>query len=80
MQVTFYGKLASTIGRQVELAVDTPCTILELRAQLRTTYPAAASSLADRRVRACVGDTLVADDHSLDPADEVDFLSPVSGG
>jgi molybdopterin converting factor small subunit len=36
--------------------------------------------LADGRVRACVGATLVGDDHPLAATDEVEFLAPVSGG
>jgi molybdopterin converting factor small subunit len=36
--------------------------------------------LEDRRVRACVGDKLVADDHRVAGTDAVEFLAPVCGG
>ena len=80
MKVIFYGKLAGIFGHQMELAIKTPCTVARLRSQILAGHPEAAHSLGDRRVRACVGNALVADDHPLDPADEVEFLAPVSGG
>ena len=80
MNVTFYGKLASILGHQVELAIETPCTVAGLRSQILAAHPEAAQSLGDRRVRVCVRDAVVADDHPLGPADEIEFLAPVSGG
>jgi len=80
MKVTFYGKLAAMLGAQLELAVETPCTIASLRTRIAEAHPEAAKSLADRRIRACVGSRLVPDDHPLAAADEVEFLAPVSGG
>lgn len=80
MKVTFYGKLASMLGHELELAVETPCTVARLRSRIVDAYPEAAQSLDDRRVKACIGSRLVADDHPLAPADEVEFLAPVSGG
>jgi molybdopterin converting factor small subunit len=80
MNVQFYGKLASLLGRQVELAVEEPCTVGEVRQRIVELRPEAAESLADRRVRACVDGTLVGDDHSLRASDTVEFLAPVSGG
>ncbi|HEX8841666.1 MAG TPA: MoaD/ThiS family protein [Sphingomicrobium sp.] len=80
MKVTFYGKLAAMLGTELELAVETPCTVASLRTRIAEAHPEAAKSLEDRRVRACVGSTLVADDHPLTASDEVEFLAPVSGG
>ena len=80
MKVIFYGKLASIFGHQVELALKTPCTVARLRSEIVADRPEAAGSLGDRHVRAFVRDALVSDDHPLGPADEVEFLSPVSGG
>ena len=80
MKVTFYGKLASVLGRELELAVETPCTVAGLRNRIVEAHPEATQSLIDRRVRACIGSRLVADDHLLTAADEIEFLAPVSGG
>ena len=80
MKVTFYGKLAGIFGHQVDLAIETPCTVAGLRSAILAAHSEAAELLGDRRVRACVGGAVVADDHPLGPADEVEFLAPVSGG
>jgi molybdopterin converting factor small subunit len=80
MKVTFYGKLASVLGRELDLAVEEPCTVAGLREQIAGAFPNAAQSLQDRRVRACVARVIVPDDHRVAPADEVEFFSPVSGG
>lgn len=80
MKVTFYGKLASIFGHQMELAIATPCTVAGLRSQILAAHPEAAQSLGDKRARAFVRDALVKDDHPLGPMDEVEFLAPVSGG
>jgi molybdopterin converting factor small subunit len=80
MKVIFYGRLASMLGRELDLAVDEPCTVGELRERIMDSFPAAAQMLEDKRVRACVGGELVSDDHRVGAADEVEFLAPVSGG
>jgi molybdopterin converting factor small subunit len=80
MKVTFYGKLAGLVGRELQLDCETPCTVAGLRHAIAHAFPAAARPLDDKRVRACVASTLVADDHLLGAADEVEFLAPVSGG
>ena len=80
MKVFFYGKLAGTIGPQLDVPIDAPCSVGGLRRQLVSSYPAIAEALQDRRVRALVGETFVADDYTLGPRDEVEFLAPVSGG
>ena len=80
MKVTFYGKLADLLGRELDLAVTARCTVAAVRSRIAQSHPDAAPTLEDRRVRACVGSTLVQDDHPLDPYDDVEFLAPVSGG
>lgn len=79
MKVRSYGRLADLLGSEREVAVGA-CTVAELRAHLAAQCPDAARDLQDRRVRACVGDTLVPDRHLLDPAEPVDLLAPLSGG
>jgi hypothetical protein len=39
MKVTFYGKLADMLGRELDLAVETPCTIARLRERIVAAFP-----------------------------------------
>lgn len=80
MKVRFYGRLADVFGSEREIKIETPCTVAQLRQRLAANNPEAAESLQNRRVRACIGDTIVDDDHFI-PKDEVlELLAPVSGG
>jgi molybdopterin converting factor small subunit len=80
MKIRFHGRLADTLGRELDLVVEGPCTIGRLRRRIAGSFPAAAGLLEDRRVRACVRDELVPDDHRIAGTDAVEFLAPVSGG
>lgn len=80
MKLFFYGKLADAIGPQLDVSIETPCSVSGLRRQLIASYPAIARALQDSRVKALVGEAFVADDYALGPQDEVEFLAPVSGG
>lgn len=80
MKVTFYGKLASVLGRELDLAIDAPCTVADLRSAIAGMFPDAASALGDGRVRAFLASSLVTDTHLLAASDAVEFLPPVSGG
>lgn len=80
MRILFYGKLADALGRQMEVDVPGSCSVDELRDHVAELRPAAASALRDKRVRACIGDSIVLDSHVVGPADEVEFIPPVSGG
>ena len=80
MKVLFYGKLSSAFGSEVDVALSHPCTVAALRRRLVADLPEFAEVLQDKRVRAFVGDTLVADAHQLAEDDQVEFLAPVSGG
>lgn len=80
MRIHFYGKLADMLGRELEFPVNGDCTVAELRGRLAAAHPHAADSLNNKRVRACVSDSIVADSHVLVPGDGIEFLSPVSGG
>lgn len=80
MKVRFYGKLADLFGSEREVALDMPCTVADLRRQLATDHPHAAESIANKRVKACIGDEIVQDSDVI-PEDEVlELLAPVSGG
>lgn len=79
MQVVFFGKIGDLIGRTVALDAS-PATVTDLRRVLAERYPEAAAELMRLSVRACVGDELVTEDHSLADIDIVEFLPPLSGG
>ena len=79
MKIHFYGRLAESVGRDIEVDVPESCSVSELRALLATEYPRAANALG-HRVRALVGDMVVADSHIVRPGDSVEFFPPVSGG
>ena len=80
MKVRFYGKLADVFGRERETAVDRPCTVAELRELLAADQPGAAQLLENKRVRACIGDTIVRDDEIIPEGEVLELLAPVSGG
>ena len=81
LTVSFFGKLADSIGREVMLdrqAVGS--TIADLRQALAVRYPAAAPDLLSPKVRACINDCISDDADEIAPGDEVALLPPVSGG
>jgi molybdopterin converting factor small subunit len=80
VKVRAYGKLADLLGKEEDVDIDVPCTVAELRAHLAATCPDAAEPLASKRVLACVGNTIVPDNHILDGGEPVELLAPVSGG
>jgi molybdopterin converting factor small subunit len=80
LKVRFYGKLADLFGNERELAIDTPCTVAELRARLAIVHPKAADALQHRRVRACIGDQIAQDSDIVREGTALEFLAPVSGG
>jgi molybdopterin converting factor small subunit len=80
VKIVFYGRLADVIGPELEVRVPPDYSVSQLRDRLAVEHPAAEQDLRDKRVRTCIGDRLVHDDHALDASDVVEFLPPVSGG
>jgi molybdopterin synthase sulfur carrier subunit len=80
LKVLFYGRLAETIGPELEIDAPAGCSLAELRDRLIAEHPQAEQPLRARRALACVGDALVRDSYVLKSADSVEFLPPVSGG
>lgn len=80
MRISFFGKLRDSLGDERMLAPVAGETVAGLRARLAALFPQAANDLLGPRVRACVGDAIVAEDFSLAGHDEVEFLPPLSGG
>ena len=79
MKIHFYGRLAESLGRDIEIVLSDHCSIADLRERLAVEYPQAANALG-HRARALVGDIVVADSHIVRPGDSVEFFPPVSGG
>jgi molybdopterin converting factor small subunit len=80
VRICFYGRLADTIGREVEIDMGRECSVGELRSRIATLYPHAADDLASPRVKACVGETIVPDGFRVRPDQNVEILAPLSGG
>lgn len=79
MKILFYGRLAESLGRDIEVEVPGSCSIADLRERLASEYPHAANALC-HRARALVGDIVVAENHIVRPGDSIEFFPPVSGG
>lgn len=80
MKVLFYGRLAETIGAELEVDAPPGCSVGDLRDRLVAEHPEAEQPLRSRRARACIGDAMVHDSYVLQAADRLEFLPPVSGG
>jgi molybdopterin converting factor small subunit len=80
LKLLFYGRLADMLGRERHIAAASSSTIGQLRDRLIEEHEHAKDELSDRRVRVCVADALVGDDHVIHADDTVEFLPPVCGG
>ena len=80
MKIRFFGSLAETIGREVELPAANGRTVAEVRHMLVERHGHAAARLETPSVRACVGDRIVAEDFTPPPGAVLEFLPPLSGG
>lgn len=78
MRVAFYGRLAETIGREVEIDLPAPAAVTEVQRRLAELYPGSGVDAA--RVRAAIGGTIVDGDRLVQPGETVEILAPVSGG
>jgi len=78
VKVLFYGRLADAIGHEIEIEAGGACSVAELRRRMAAIHPDAADALV--RSRAVIANALVGDEHVIAPADQVEFLPPVSGG
>jgi molybdopterin converting factor small subunit len=80
VKVAFYGRLAETVGTELDIDAPPGCSIEELRNMVIAEHPDADETLRNKRSRACVGDAIVHDSYVIDAAEKVEFLPPVSGG
>lgn len=80
MRISFYGKLADAIGREIRRDDLGGRTVGELRMVLADAYPAAAADLLSHRVRVFVHDVVAGETHVIGSDDAIALLPPVSGG
>ena len=80
MRILFFGRLAETLGREIDLDVPAPCTIAELRIHLREAVPNAAPQLTREKARACIDQVMVGEGALAAPGREIAFVPPLSGG
>lgn len=80
MIIEFYGSLAETIGREIEIGVQEGATIASVRRDLIGLFPAAKDDLARLEVRAFVDDEMAKEEDIVGPSSVLAFLPPLSGG
>jgi molybdopterin synthase sulfur carrier subunit len=77
MRILLFGRLAETIGREIEHVLPRGgCTVAELRAALAKEH----DGLAAESVRACIDREIVPESALVLPGQEVAFVPPLSGG
>ncbi|MEO5773327.1 MAG: MoaD/ThiS family protein [Sphingomicrobium sp.] len=80
LDISLFGRLADAFGPQLNVALPAACSVRQLRELLAMKYPELAELMRSSRVRACIGDSIVSDDHLIGPREQVEFFPPVSGG
>jgi molybdopterin converting factor small subunit len=80
MKVVLYGKLAAALGGEVDVSLDSGCTVADLRRALAEAHPGVRDDLLSRTTRACVEDAIVLENHMLRASDQIELLPVVSGG
>jgi molybdopterin converting factor small subunit len=74
MKILFFGRLAESLGREVDLELpEVGCTVAELRLRL-------GEAVASPAVRACIDRSIVQESARVLPHHEVAFVPPLSGG
>ncbi|HST36657.1 MAG TPA: MoaD/ThiS family protein [Allosphingosinicella sp.] len=75
MKILFFGRLADSLGRELDLDLpDEGCTVAELRRRLGGSLLDAAGA------RACIDRVIVPESARILPCHEVAFVPPLSGG
>jgi molybdopterin converting factor small subunit len=80
LTIAVFGRLADSVGDAFSFDVGEACSVADLRQRLADSFPPIRADLLGSKVRFCVGDALVPDDHILAEGRRVDILSPLSGG
>ena len=81
MRILFFGRLGDRIGRDAEIELPPDVrTVADLRQLLARLKPEVGREFLGGTFRACVDDTIVADDAAVSERSEVAFFPPVTGG
>ena len=81
MTIHFFGRAGDRIARNVEIDVPPDvASVGALRIFLAGAFPEAADEITSPSLRACVGDTIVNEDHPIGDCPVIEFFPPLSGG
>jgi molybdopterin converting factor small subunit len=80
VKIVLYGRLADSLGRELQMDVGGSCTISAIKERIIRDHPVAAETLMKRSSRAVVGGSLVSDDLVVSREETIEFLPPLSGG
>ncbi len=81
LDIELCGRLADACGPVLGLAVpENGMQVTAMLDDLASAYPALGEALRSIRIRACINETIVANDAMVRPGDRVALFPPVSGG
>jgi molybdopterin converting factor small subunit len=80
MRILLFGRLSASLGREIELDLPGPRTVADVRRELARLYPHSAQEIVASRARPCINDAMTSEEAVVEPADEIAFLPPLSGG
>lgn len=81
LDIELCGRLADACGAVLGLAVpENGLPVTAMLDDLASAYPALGEALRRIRIRACINETIVANDAMVRPGDRVALFPPVSGG
>ncbi|RYM10727.1 MoaD/ThiS family protein [Sphingobium cupriresistens] len=81
LDIELCGRLADACGPVLGLAVpENGLPVTAMLDDLASAYPALGEALRRIRIRACINETIVANDAMVRPGDRVALFPPVSGG
>ncbi|GAA6135810.1 molybdopterin synthase sulfur carrier subunit [Oceaniserpentilla sp. 4NH20-0058] len=81
INILFFAQLKELFGQaSVELNIETPCTVAQIKQSLIHNHSAWAEQLNKPTIMCAVNQDMVADDHIVNANDEVAFFPPVTGG
>lgn len=81
INILFFAQLKELFGQaSVELQIDTPCSVAQIKQSLIHDQLAWAEHLNKPTIMCAVNQAMVDDAHIVNASDEVAFFPPVTGG